>query len=177
MLDRPVGDGAGQMCLPSDRAAFEDEVVAPGHERRGEAGAEENAAEFRLDGEVKLLDGVQLWEACLAHAALDAGLGSMHHSLASQGEEELVEGPCLTLGTFDELGAEAHRARSARAAAYAPAEPNLGEHRDSRWSRFAALSTRLFEADKAEIDHPHPPAVLRAPGGTEQQPQWRLHWT
>ena len=80
MLDRPVGAGAGQMSLPSAGAALEDEVVAPGHERRAEAGAEEGGAELRLDGEVELLDGVQLWEACLAHAALDVGLGSMRVS-------------------------------------------------------------------------------------------------
>ena len=104
MPDRPAGDGGGQMSLPAAGAAFEDEVVAPGHELRGEAGAEEGAAEFRLDGEVELLDGVQLWEASLAHAALDAGLGPMRHFLTSQDEEELVEGPCLTLGTFDEVG-------------------------------------------------------------------------
>ena len=46
MLDRPVGDGGGQMSLPAVGAAFEDEVVAPGHELRGEAGAEEGAGNY-----------------------------------------------------------------------------------------------------------------------------------
>ena len=69
----------------------------------------------------------------------------MRHFLASQGEEELVEGPCLTLGTSDELGAEAHRAlvRHSRSRGLASSSGL-----DSRWS--IALGSTEFIGWPAE---------------------------
>ena len=104
VLDGLVGDGGGQMRLAADAAAGEDQVATLRHELGREAGAEQGPAQFGLDGEVELLDGLEQGEAGLAHAAPEAGFGAVGDFLAGQSEQELMEGPSLAFGAFGERG-------------------------------------------------------------------------
>ena len=88
-----------------DGAAGEGEVAATGDEVGADAGAEQGAAE----GEVELPDSLEVGEAGLSDAALEAGLVARGDFVAGEGEQEPLEGPILALGLLDE-GGQARRA-------------------------------------------------------------------
>ena len=83
-----------------DGAAGEGEVAATGDEVGADAGAEQGAAE----GEVELPDSLEVGEAGLSDAALEAGLVARGDFVAGEGEQEPLEGPILALGLLDEGG-------------------------------------------------------------------------
>lgn len=86
------------------RRHLEHEAAALGGELGGEGGAEQQGAEFGLDGEVEFLEGVQDREAGLPDAAAQAGLAAMLDLGGGEGGEEVAEGLGATLGLLDEFG-------------------------------------------------------------------------
>ena len=73
--DGPIGNGSRTMGFAATAAALEDEAAALGGELRGIGGAEQDGAEFRLDGEVEFLKSVQEGEASLTGARTMVALG------------------------------------------------------------------------------------------------------
>ena len=102
--DGLVGNGGGEMGLAATAAALEHEAAALGGELGGEGGAQQQGAEFGLDGEVEFLEGVQDGEAGLTDATAQAGLAAMLDFGAGESGEEVAEGPGAALGLLDEFG-------------------------------------------------------------------------
>jgi hypothetical protein len=104
VLDGPVGDGDGEVCLAASRLAQEDEAASFGDEVGGESGAEERQPHGGLEGEVEVVDGLEEGEAGPSRESTETCLLALGDLLRDEQGEEVPEGPLLLLRPLDEAG-------------------------------------------------------------------------
>ena len=114
-LDGSVGDGDGQVRLPSTRPAVEHDVLPLGEEVRREHRAEHRDAQGRLEGEVEVVDRLQEGEAGVASDAGQTSLLSLGDFLREEHLEQVLVGPVFLLGARAEVAPGAASVREVKA--------------------------------------------------------------
>lgn len=102
-LDGLVGDGDGEVRLPSASFPEQDEVASLGDQLGAEVAAEQGEPEVALEGEVEVVDRLHEGEAGVAHAPLEAGVATVGGLLGEEDREEGPVRPPLGLGAGDQV--------------------------------------------------------------------------
>jgi hypothetical protein len=103
VLDGAVADGDGQVGLATAGLAEEDQVAPLGDQLRSQVGPQQGEAQAGLEGEVEVLDGLQVGEAGLADLALHTCVASVGDLLGEQDGEQLAGAPALGLGAVAQV--------------------------------------------------------------------------
>ena len=103
VLDSAVADGDGEMGLAATGLPMKDERPAFGHEIGTEVGAEQRHAQAGLQGEVEVVDGLEVREVSPAREPLQASLLAVRDLFGDQQGEEVAVRPLLVLGPRDRI--------------------------------------------------------------------------
>ena len=111
VLDRPVADRNGKMSLAAAGLAVKDQRTALGDEVRSEIRAEQRGTQIGLQGEVEVVDGLEIGKVGATRQPLQPCLLAMRHFLGDEQGEEVPVGPLLLFGARDHLAIDPAQVR------------------------------------------------------------------